>query len=103
MSVAEAGVFDFVRSRGTITVQSPVSTTEIFFPPTTYLKIPAAAALAGSGVPKGKLGGVDMPVMPQDAAGGVQWLVTTEASGHWYVDIVRSTAVIFGAPCLPQA
>jgi len=51
VSFAETGLFDFARSRGTITMQGPVSMTELFVPPTTYMKIPAAA---GSAAPKGK-------------------------------------------------
>ena len=55
MSYTETGLFDFVRSRGTITMQSPIGMTEIFVPPTTYIKLPAAAtADGGSGLPKGK-------------------------------------------------
>jgi hypothetical protein len=53
VSFTETGLFDFARSRGTITMQSPVGMTEIFVPPTTYIKLPAADA-GGSGLPKGK-------------------------------------------------
>jgi hypothetical protein len=42
---------------------------------------------------------VDLPVMPQGPGNDAQWLVTTEVSGRWYVDIVRSTALFFGGPC----
>ena len=53
VSFTETGLFDFARSRGTITMQSPVGMTEIFVPPTTYIKLPAADA-GGNGLPKGK-------------------------------------------------
>ncbi len=39
-----------------------------------------------------------VPVLPQGPA-RVQWLVTTEAGGHWYVDLDRSSTVAFGAAC----
>jgi hypothetical protein len=48
---------------------------------------------------KAKLGGADVPVMPQGPGNDAQWLVTTEVSGRWYVDIVRSTALLFGGLC----
>jgi hypothetical protein len=56
VSFTETGLFDFARSRGTITMQSPVGMTEIFVPPTTYLKVPAddAGDAGASGLPKGK-------------------------------------------------
>ena len=41
VSFTETGLFDFARSRGTITMQSPVGMTEIFVPPKTYIKLPA--------------------------------------------------------------
>ena len=56
VSFTETGLFDFARSRGMVTMQSPVGMTEIFVPPTTYIKLPAADAgdAGGSGLPKGK-------------------------------------------------
>ena len=44
------------------------------------------------------LGGQDVPVFPQ-GPDGVQWLVTTETVGHWYVDLGRSTAFMLGGAC----
>ena len=44
------------------------------------------------------LGGQDLPVFDQ-GAGSVQWLVTTEIAGHWYVDLSASTALPFVGPC----
>jgi hypothetical protein len=44
------------------------------------------------------LGGQNIPVFPQ-GPGRVQWLVTTETDGHWYVNLDRSTAVVFGGAC----
>ena len=63
VSFAETGLFDFARSRGTITMRGPVSMTELFVPPTTYLKMPGAA---GSAVPKGKT----WLALPSGASGG---------------------------------
>ena len=55
VSFTETGLFDFARSRGTITMQSPVGMTEIFVPPTTYIKLPGDMSdSGGSGLPKGK-------------------------------------------------
>lgn len=54
MSYTATGVFDFARSRGMITIPSPVDMTEIFVPPTTYIKPPAAATADGGALPKGK-------------------------------------------------
>jgi hypothetical protein len=55
VSFTETGLFDFARSRGTIAMQSPVGMTEIFVPPTTYIKLPADVSdSGGSGLPKGK-------------------------------------------------
>lgn len=51
--ITETGLFDFARSRGTITMQSPMDATEIFIPPTTYIKTPDAAADGGP-LPDGK-------------------------------------------------
>lgn len=57
VSYTETGLFDFARSRGTLTMQSPVGMTEIFLPSTMYIKVPAALSGSGSdgsGLPKGK-------------------------------------------------
>ena len=51
MSVTAAGAFDFARSRGMISMRAPVGMTEIFIPPTTYIKVPGGA---GAPVPHGK-------------------------------------------------
>ena len=58
VSFTETGLFDFAHSRGTITMQSPVGMTEIFVPPTTYIKLPAAdsATPAAAGCPRGRPG-----------------------------------------------
>lgn len=68
VSFTETGLFDFARSRGTITMQSPVGMTEIFLPPTMYIKVPAAVSGSGSdgsGLPKGKT----WVALPDGAAG----------------------------------
>jgi hypothetical protein len=44
------------------------------------------------------LGGQNIPVFPQ-GSGGVQWLVTTRKAGHWYVNLGRSTALVFADAC----
>ena len=50
VSYTETGEYDFVHSRGMVSMQSPLSMTEIFIPPTAYIKLPG-----GSGsLPKGK-------------------------------------------------
>ena len=51
MSFTESGAFDFARSRGTLSMSSPVGFTELFVPPKMYIKMPAGA---GSSLPKGK-------------------------------------------------
>jgi hypothetical protein len=52
VSFTETGVFDFARSRGMVTMQNPVSTTEIFIPPKTYVRFPGRAG--GPPLPHGK-------------------------------------------------
>lgn len=44
------------------------------------------------------LGGQSIPVLPQ-GSGRVQWLSTTQASGHWYVDLGHSSSLAFGPAC----
>lgn len=44
------------------------------------------------------LGGQSIPVLPQGPA-RVQWLITAEAAGHWYVDLGRSSSLEFGPAC----
>jgi hypothetical protein len=52
VSFTETGVFDFARSRGMVTMQNPVSITEIFIPPKTYVRFPGGAG--GPPLPHGK-------------------------------------------------
>jgi hypothetical protein len=40
------------------------------------------------------LGGQNIPVFPQ-GTGRAQWLVTTRTAGRWYVNLDRSTALVF--------
>jgi hypothetical protein len=47
----ETGVFDFARSRGMVSQQSPVGMTEIFIPPRAYIKVPGGP---GVSLPHGK-------------------------------------------------
>jgi hypothetical protein len=42
--------------------------------------------------------GQKIPVFPQ-GSGDMQWLVTTRAAGHWYVNLNRSTAMLFSGAC----
>jgi hypothetical protein len=51
VSFTESGVFDFARSRGTLSMSSPVGFTEVFVPPKMYIKMPASG---GAPLPKGK-------------------------------------------------
>ncbi len=44
------------------------------------------------------LGGQSIPLFPESSR-GVQWLVTTRTADHWYVDLDRSTALVFGGAC----
>jgi hypothetical protein len=44
------------------------------------------------------LGGQNIPVFPQGPS-SVQWLVTTRTAGHWYVNLDRSTALVFSGAC----
>ncbi len=44
------------------------------------------------------LGGQSIPVLPP-GPGRVQWLITTETGGHWYVDLGRSSGLVFGPAC----
>jgi hypothetical protein len=53
VSFVATGVFDFARSRGMITIPGPMGMTEIFIPPTTYIKSPAVTDDGGA-LPKGK-------------------------------------------------
>jgi len=58
VSSTETGEYDFAHSRGTISMRSPYDMTEVFLPPMTYVKLPAALTgsegAAGSLLPKGK-------------------------------------------------
>ena len=53
VSFTETGLFDFASSRGMVTMPSPVGVTEIFIPPTTYIKDPGDAGDGGA-LPDGK-------------------------------------------------
>jgi hypothetical protein len=44
------------------------------------------------------LDGQNLPVFPQ-GPGRVQWLVTIEKAGHWYVDLAASGASMMGGAC----
>ena len=47
---------------------------------------------------RASLGGQEVPVFPQ-GPGRVQWLVTIETAGHWYVDLARSSVFVFSGAC----
>jgi hypothetical protein len=47
---------------------------------------------------RASLGGHTISMFPQQP-GRVQWLVTTEAAGHWYVDLARGSAFMFSGAC----
>jgi hypothetical protein len=81
VSFTETGLFDFARSRGTITMQSPVGMTEIFVPPKTYIKLPADVSdSGGSGLPKGK-SWIALPDAMAGAAGAGGLLGPMDGSG----------------------
>ena len=65
VSFTESGTFDFARSRGTLSMSGPMAFTEVFFPPKTYIKMPADA---GMSLPKGKSWIAVGPGMPGDLA-----------------------------------
>jgi hypothetical protein len=65
VSFTESGAFDFARSRGTLSMSSPVGFTEVFVPPKMYIKMPAGA---GASLPKGKSWIAADPGMPGDLA-----------------------------------
>jgi len=45
-----------------------------------------------------RLGGHDIPVSPP-GPGGSQWLLATQASGRWYVNLAGSTGMAMGGAC----
>jgi hypothetical protein len=47
---------------------------------------------------RASLAGQSVPVFPS-RPGRVQWLIASEADGHWYVDLGRSSSLIFGPAC----
>lgn len=47
---------------------------------------------------RANLAGQSVPVFPS-GPGRVQWLIASEADGHWYVDLGRSSSLIFGPAC----
>lgn len=47
---------------------------------------------------RASIAGQSIPVLPQ-GPGGVQWLVTGAAGGHWYVDLGRSGSLEIGRFC----
>lgn len=65
VSFTESGAFDFARSRGTVSMSSPVGFTEVFVPPKMYIKMPAGD---GTSLPKGKSWIAVGPGMPGDLA-----------------------------------
>ena len=44
------------------------------------------------------LDGTSIPVLPQ-GPGSQQWLVTTEKTGHWYVDLASTSDFAFSGAC----
>ena len=47
---------------------------------------------------RASLGGHTISMFPQ-GPGRVQWLVTTETAGHWYVDLARGSGFMFSGAC----
>jgi hypothetical protein len=56
VSFTTTGVFDFARSRGIVTIAGPLDVTELFVPPTTYIKVSTGVTGDGTALPlpKGK-------------------------------------------------
>lgn len=74
MSFTQTGEFDFADSRGTITMAAPVGMTELFLPPTIYIKVPGlqkgktwiAVDAAGWGAMSGMVGSFGIVGDPSD-------------------------------------
>jgi hypothetical protein len=98
VSFTESGAFDFARSRGTLTMSSPVGFTEVFLPPTIYIKMPAGA---GASVPAGKSWIAAGPGMPGDVAasgfGGVLPGPPGAAGNGDPADLLASLTAISGS------
>ena len=77
VSFTATGEFDFARSRGMITIQSPLDMTELFVPPTTYIKVPDGTTGDDSGLPKGKT----WAAVPDGTAGASAMLSLDEGGG----------------------
>jgi hypothetical protein len=98
VSITETGLFDFARSRGMITMQSPMDATEIFIPPTTYIKTPDTAADGGP-LPDGKT----WMAMP-DSATSASALLGIGGGGGDPADLLASlTAMSSGVTSLGPA
>jgi hypothetical protein len=85
MSFTETGLFDFASSRGVLAVPSPMSVTEIFLPPTTYVKLPGGATTNGGGLPKGKTW-----VAVPDGTSGASAMLMLGASGGDPADLLAA-------------
>jgi hypothetical protein len=97
VSFTESGAFDFAHSRGTVSMSSPVGITEVFVPPTTYIKMPAGG---GPSLPKGKswiAAGSGMPGDPAAAGLGGVLPVPLGAGNGDPADLLASLTAISGS------
>jgi hypothetical protein len=98
LSITETGLFDFAHSRGMITMQSPMGVTEIFIPPTTYIKDPGDTSDGGA-LPDGKT----WMAMP-DSATSASALLGIGVGGGDPADLLASlTAMSSGVTSLGPA
>jgi hypothetical protein len=92
VSFTATGEFDFGRSRGTITIESPLDMTELFVPPTTYLKVPAGVTGDGSALPKGKT----WVALPDGTPGAISMLSLGDGGGDPADLLAALTAISSG-------
>jgi hypothetical protein len=85
MSSTATGVFDFARSRGMITIAGAEGMTEVFVPPTTYVKPPGGATTSGGGLPQGKTW-----VAVTDGTSGASGLLALDGGGGDPADLLAS-------------
>jgi hypothetical protein len=91
LSITETGLFDFAHGRGMITMASPMGVTEIFSPPTTYIKDPGATSDGGA-LPDGKT----WMAMP-DSATSASALLGTGAGDGDPADLLASLTAMSSA------
>jgi hypothetical protein len=76
MTFTATGLMDFAHGRGTFSMQNPVNLTEVFLPPTVYVKVPSGEA----SLPKGK-SWVAVPATAVDGSGAAGGLLGPFSGG----------------------